>query len=58
MNTTDSPIYKKGEHLYGLDLAGSAIRRTKTVYVTEGYMDVLTLHQFGLPTPWAALALR
>lgn len=47
VNTTDSPIYKKGEHLFGLDMAGSAIRRTKTVYITEGYMDVLTLHQFG-----------
>lgn len=47
INTHDTPIYKKGEHLYGLDLAGKAIRITKSVFLTEGYMDVLTLHQFG-----------
>lgn len=47
INSHDSPIYKKGEHLYGLDLAGKAIRVTKTVFLTEGYMDVLTLHQYG-----------
>lgn len=47
VNSQDSPIYKKGEHLYGLDLAGKAIRVKKQVFITEGYMDVLTLHQFG-----------
>ncbi len=47
INSQDSPIYKKGEHLYGLDLAAKAIRVHKKVYLTEGYMDVLTLHQFG-----------
>ena len=47
VNTSDSIIYKKGDHLYGLDLAGQAIRRTRRVFITEGYMDVLTLHQFG-----------
>lgn len=47
INSHDSPIYKKGEHLFGLDLAGKAIRVTKSVFLTEGYMDVLTLHQYG-----------
>lgn len=47
INSQDSPIYKKGEHLYGLDLAAKAIRVNKKVYLTEGYMDVLTLHQYG-----------
>ncbi len=47
INSHDSPIYKKGEHLYGLDLAAKAIRVTRTVFLTEGYMDVLTLHQYG-----------
>ncbi|MCR5259655.1 MAG: DNA primase [Desulfovibrio sp.] len=47
VNTSDSIIYKKGDHLYGLDLAGQAIRRTGRVFVTEGYMDVLTMHQYG-----------
>lgn len=47
INSHDSPIYKKGEHLYGLDLAGKAIRVSRKVFLTEGYMDVLTLHQYG-----------
>lgn len=47
INSQDSPIYKKGEHLYGLDLAAKAIRVNKKVYLTEGYMDVLSLHQYG-----------
>nr|MCR5259146.1 DNA primase [Desulfovibrio sp.] len=55
VNTADSIIYKKGEHLFGLDLAGQAIRRTKRVFVTEGYMDVLTLHQFGYTNAVAGL---
>ena len=47
INTNDTPIYKKGENLYGLDMAGKAIRIAKSVFLTEGYMDVLTMHQFG-----------
>lgn len=47
INSSDSVIYKKGEHLYGLFQARRAISATKSAFLTEGYMDVLTLHQFG-----------
>jgi DNA primase len=47
INSSDSPIYKKGEHLYGLFQARGAITRSKRALITEGYMDVLSLHQFG-----------
>lgn len=47
INSSDSPIYKKGEHLYGLFQARKAITVKKNVMLTEGYMDVVTLHQFG-----------
>ncbi|MCH5276884.1 MAG: DNA primase [Desulfovibrionaceae bacterium] len=47
INSSDSPIYKKGEHLYGLFQARPSITTAKNVMLTEGYMDVLTLHQFG-----------
>ena len=47
LNSSDSPIYKKGEHLYGLYQARTAMNRTKRALLTEGYMDVLSLHQFG-----------
>ena len=47
INSSDSPIYKKGEHLYGLAQARPNLRSEKPVLLTEGYMDVVTLHQFG-----------
>jgi DNA primase len=48
LNTREIEIYKKGQILYALDLALPEIRRTKTVYIAEGYMDVIALHQAGI----------
>lgn len=47
INTADTPIYSKKEHLYGLAQARRAIVTSGSALLTEGYMDVLTLHQFG-----------
>jgi DNA primase len=47
INSSDSAIYKKGDHLYGLSQARRVITQEKRALLTEGYMDVLTLHQFG-----------
>ncbi|MFI3271114.1 MAG: DNA primase [Pseudomonadota bacterium] len=47
INSTDTPLYKKGENLYGLFQARRSISQLKSAMLTEGYMDVLTLHQFG-----------
>jgi len=47
INSADSPIYKKGDHLYGLFQARRTISAKKFAMLTEGYMDVLTLHQYG-----------
>jgi len=47
INSSDSPIYKKGEHLFGLFQARPSIAVKKNIILTEGYMDVVTLHQFG-----------
>lgn len=47
INSTDSPLYKKGDNLYGLFQARRSISAQKSAILTEGYMDVLTLHQFG-----------
>jgi DNA primase len=48
INTREIEIYKKGQILYALDLALPEIRRSKTVYLAEGYMDVIALHQAGI----------
>ncbi len=47
VNSADSPVYKKGDNIYGLFQARRSISSEKSVILTEGYMDVLTLHQFG-----------
>lgn len=47
INSADTPIYKKGDHLFGLYQARRAIASKGFAFLTEGYMDVLTLHQFG-----------
>ncbi len=47
INSADTPIYKKGEHLFGLAQARRGISAKGNAFLTEGYMDVLTMHQFG-----------
>ncbi|MDR2050780.1 MAG: DNA primase [Deltaproteobacteria bacterium] len=47
INSSESPIYRKGDNLYGLFQARRAVAEKKSILLTEGYMDVLTLHQFG-----------
>lgn len=49
LNSADSPVYKKGEHLYGLHQARGHIAKSKTALLTEGYLDVISLHQYGFP---------
>ncbi len=47
INSTESVLYRKSENLYGLFQARRSISVHRSVILTEGYMDVLTLHQFG-----------
>jgi DNA primase len=47
INSSETPIYTKGRHLYGLHQARRAIVRDKRALLTEGYLDVVALHQFG-----------
>ncbi len=43
LNSPESPLYKKGELLYGLHQAVTAIREKQFVVVVEGYFDLLRL---------------
>lgn len=47
LNSSESPVYTKGEHLYGLYQARKHIAKHKSVLLTEGYVDVLSLARFG-----------
>ncbi|MBV7363893.1 DNA primase [Actinomycetaceae bacterium TAE3-ERU4] len=48
LNTPETPIYKKSQVLYGLDLAKKSISTEKEVVVVEGYTDVMAAHLAGI----------
>lgn len=50
LNTSESPVYKKSQVLFGLDLAKREIARRHQVVVVEGYTDVMAMHLSGVPT--------
>lgn len=55
MNSPESPVYRKGEVLYGLGMNRNAIRRGGAAMVVEGYMDVVALAAAGVDGAVAAL---
>ncbi|HET7853300.1 MAG TPA: DNA primase [Candidatus Methylomirabilis sp.] len=55
INSPETPVYKKGVHLYGLHLASRAIRETRMALVVEGYFDAISLHSAGFPQTVASL---
>ena len=50
LNTPETPIYKKAQVLYGLDLSKKDISRSHQVVVVEGYTDVMACHLAGVTT--------
>ena len=55
VNSPESPIYHKGEILYGLSWAKNSIRRRETALVVEGYMDVVSVAAAGFENAVAPL---
>jgi DNA primase len=54
LNTPETPIYKKSQVLYGIDLARREIGRTSQAVVVEGYTDVMACHVAGVRTAVAS----
>ncbi len=54
INTPESPVYKKSQVLYGLDLARREIGRKSQAVVVEGYTDVMAAHLAGVETAVAS----
>jgi len=50
LNTPETPIYKKSQVLYGIDLARRDIARSSQAVVVEGYTDVMACHLSGVMT--------
>ena len=55
LNSPETPVFSKGNELYGLFEARAAIRTEGCVIVVEGYMDVVGLAQLGVCNAVATL---
>ena len=53
VNTSDTPVYKKSENLFGMNFAKNHC--DERVILVEGNMDVISLHQAGFENAVAAL---
>ncbi|QKW49754.1 DNA primase [Streptomyces buecherae] len=50
LNTPETPLYRKSQVLYGIDLAKKEIAKTNRAVVVEGYTDVMACHLAGVTT--------
>jgi DNA primase len=55
MNSPESPVYSKGQILYGLNMAFGPIREAASALIVEGYMDLLSLNGKGIRNVVASL---
>ncbi len=55
INSSTNLIFNKSKTLYGLHIAKDDIYRQKEIIVTEGYLDVIMLHQAGFKNVVATL---
>jgi DNA primase len=55
LNSPETPVFKKGELLYNLDIAKKTARDANMVVVMEGYMDVVSTSQAGVTYAVATL---
>lgn len=55
LNSPDTPLFHKSRTLYGLHLARSGIRNADQAIIVEGYMDVISCHQYGITNAIAPL---
>ncbi|MEX0794871.1 MAG: DNA primase [Pirellulaceae bacterium] len=55
VNSPETRLFSKSEHVYALDLARDTIVQTGEVIVVEGYTDVIAMHQAGVKNVVAVL---
>ena len=54
LNSPETVIYSKSKNIYALNIV-KEIRSLKDIIVVEGYMDVISLYQFGIKNAVASL---
>ena len=55
LNSPETPVFHKGQELYGLYEARRAVRELNRIVIVEGYMDVVALAQHGIQYAVATL---
>ncbi len=55
LNSPETPLFHKGRELYGLYQVRRKKKQPETLYVVEGYMDVIALAQHGVDNAVATL---
>ena len=55
LNSPESPVFHKGEEIYGLFELKQANTQIDQIFITEGYMDVVALAEHGVTTAVATL---
>ena len=55
LNSPETEVFEKSKHLFGLNLAASAIRHEDQAVIVEGYFDVMALHAVGITNAVASL---
>ncbi len=55
LNSPETPLFHKGRELFGLWQVREAHQKIPRLIVVEGYMDAISLHQFGVPQAVATL---
>jgi len=55
LNSPETAIYNKSRSLYGIHRAKDKCRAAGTVFIVEGYLDLLALHQHGIENSVATL---
>ncbi len=48
LNSPETPVFRKGEELYGLYEARQKVRKLERILIVEGYMDVIALAQHDI----------
>jgi len=55
LNSPDTPIYSKGNLLYGLNFSKDSVREKREMILVEGYTDFSALYQAGITNIAASL---
>lgn len=55
LNSPQTLVFDKSGILYGINMARDAIRQQDLAVIVEGYMDVITVHQYGFKNVIASM---